>query len=262
MDHLLLAAKALKKTFFHKPEPDEAICHYQDAAQAFRTAKDFKKAAETFEICGDLASNNGDHLTAAVNFKAAAQNFTIENEQARSKKCLEKSIFEWKISGKFTEAARCLVEVGEVDEGVAILLEENKPAQAMTALQEFAELAVENKEYRKAVIIYKQVYKIIEKMGKLLHKLDQVCLCNVILCLKMGDIVSAEQESEYFNDFNSDDCQMAEKLISGVKNKNKEEFDEGKMNTGGRLSVGNVILAVLNDLAKEQEEVECGDVEL
>merc|ERR1719498_761328 len=128
-----LAEKALKGGWWPRSKERKmrnALNHYIAAANKFKTAKQYAKAANAFEIVADT------HLELKNSWNDVHRGYKdagVQYKLAKNSKCMEM-----------------------FDKAATVLCDQGKHSQAAKMLQQMAEVAAKDKEYEQAVMHYKK----------------------------------------------------------------------------------------------------------
>ncbi|KNC82448.1 hypothetical protein SARC_05263 [Sphaeroforma arctica JP610] len=234
-DFIQQAEKCLKSGFFKKPDPQSAVGLYEKAALSFKKARAYRAAMETYLKVADMHQqlDNGFHSARAL--ESAAMMAKDHKQYAEA-------------AGYFSQAGIRYREFGSNDtagltlEKGAKFIEKVEPDRAIDMYVDAADLYNDEEKYaqcgecyRKAAMLHLQNQKFAEAIKLLdlqanaftsadvMEKVYQVYLSIVIVYLRMGDLVAANEKADTWvmksGWSNSDDGRLADHVI--------QAYDEG-----------------------------------
>jgi len=271
--------KCIKKGFCKKPDWETAVTHFQEAGKGFVAQQEFEEAVKAYCHAAEAALKAELELPAATSYREAANcSERLMNKakvagdaQGEARWAAECKVYHEKVAknmavaGKFPEAAREFLLASRfarddkeefqelLQKAFDYFEQEKKPVQAGKALVELIELmgkpGASLEDVTRCLDLIEKCRNLYRGMEGYDHKIDQLSLFGVILCLSIGDTVAVENEFLKFANYRSDAAMLAEDLMTAFKKHDQEALEQAKHSVGGRLSLTNDMILVLDSLS-------------
>lgn len=240
------AAKAEKKSFFHKPDPGEAASLYQKAAEIYLKEKMYQEAKVCYERSAINFDHDGQSLSSGSNYGLAAKAaFLKKDPKEVIRLCLQCKI-QYFEAGNGLPAVRVIKEYAQklrdvdpetsyqlYDNLLDIIETEEKYHWEKDSFVDFALLCFDMKKYE-------ECYKAWDRAKKAFVHLNNTdgashcLLSSIVIALERNDIVKAKElydaaiQEDYF--VKTQDYNCIDMIYRGVKNHDGDLLEIGQKN--------------------------------
>jgi alpha-soluble NSF attachment protein len=209
------------------------------AGNHFIIEDEYALAAVSLQKAGEIYMINSNKYTAANAFVRAADNYVKDKQYKVAQVLLDKAINIYLGEGKFATAAKQFLNLGEIyyqDKEIALAIEsyeksckwfcnEDSKSTGYGILYKAAELAIDNKEYTKAISLLIQVNDYYES-----NKLTEFKCKQLLLEISILKLYTNDDCASYFltreKHKSTREYELISQLMQSLVEHNKEQFNE------------------------------------
>lgn len=245
-NHVNQAAKAEKKSFFHKPDPGDAASHYQKAADIYLKQSMFQEAKVCYERAAINYDHDGQSLSSGSCYGLAAKAAFLKKDAQEVLRFCQECKVQYFEGGNGLPAVRVIKEYAQklrdvkpevsyqlYDNLLEVIETEEKYHWEKDSFVDFALLCYDMKKYE-------ECYKAWDRAKKAflhLNNTDGASHCwlsAIVIALERNDIVKAKNlydaamQESYF--VKTQDFNCADMIYRGVKNHDGDLLEIGQKN--------------------------------
>lgn len=245
-NHVNQAAKAEKKSFFHKPDPGDAASHYQKAAEIYLKQNMYQEAKVCYERAAINFDHDGQSLSSGSCYGLAAKAAFLKKDAQEILRLCQECKVQYFEGGNGLPAVRVIKEYAQklrevkpevsyqlYDNLLEIIETEEKYHWEKDSFVDFALLCYDMKKYD-------ECYKAWDRAKKAflhLNNTDGASHCwlsAIVISLERNDIVKAKNlydeamQESYF--VKTQDFNCADMIYRGVKNHDGDLLEIGQKN--------------------------------